>query len=158
MTESILADASSPRTPEVRQLPQQTSSKPEAPDLYHFQPLRIAHFQRVSVRVLCVLCYVPLKPCPRNPAPETPTQEPYCKLGTGYWYCTVAWLLSETWCAARLPGLGLAPFDAAAVLLAEPNVGCKLLYGQLQRRSAGPPRRCTVRGGRVRAVVCWGDT
>ena len=55
MEESILANAS---LPEVQQLPQQTTSKPEAPDPNH-QPLRSVHFQRVSVRVIrCVLCDV----------------------------------------------------------------------------------------------------
>jgi hypothetical protein len=47
-----------PTDTEMQQLLQQTSSKPEAPDPNH-QPLRIAHFQRVSVRVIrCVLCEV----------------------------------------------------------------------------------------------------
>jgi hypothetical protein len=37
-----------PTDTEMRQLLQQTSSKPEAPDPNH-QPLRLAHFQRVGV-------------------------------------------------------------------------------------------------------------
>ena len=59
----------------MRQLYQQTSRKPKAPDLY-FQPLRIAHFQRISVRVFqCVFCVR----WNNNPGTETLEQKPRTK-------------------------------------------------------------------------------